>query len=71
MSMPFWPEKIKNNHVEPDEIIGSFDVVSLFSSIPLDTARQLTEVLLKNDSSCQSKTNLDMQDILDLLDLCL
>ena len=49
----------------------SFDFVSLFPSIPLDTARQLTEVLITNDSSWQSKSNLDKQDILNLLDLCL
>ena len=48
----------------------SFHVVSLFASIPLDTARQLTEALLTNDSSWQSRTNLDIQDILCLLDLC-
>ena len=64
-------EKVENIHVEPDEIMVSFDVVSLFPSIPLGTARQLAEVLLTNDSSWQSRTNLDIQDILDLLDLCL
>ena len=62
-------KKIKNIQVEPDEILVSFDVVSLFPSIPLDTARQLTEVLLTNDSSWQGKTLLHMQDIFDLLDL--
>jgi hypothetical protein len=28
--------KIKDSHVEPDEIMISFNVVSLFTSIPLD-----------------------------------
>ena len=64
-------EKVENIHVERDEIMISFDVVSLFPSAPLDTARQPTEVLLTNVSSWQSRTNLDIQDILDLLDLCL
>ena len=50
---------------------STFNVVSLFPSIPLDTARQLAEALLTNDSPWQSRTNVDIQDILDLLDLCL
>jgi hypothetical protein len=63
--------KIKDIHVEPDEIMISFDVVSLFTSIPLDTARLITEKLLTNNTSWQIKTELNRQDILDLLDLCL
>ena len=49
----------------------SFDVISLFTSISLDTTRQITERLLTNNSSWHTKTKLDIQDILDLLDLCL
>ena len=49
----------------------SFDVVSLFTSIPLDTAKQITNDLLTNDCSWQTKTALHKDDILDLLDLCL
>ncbi len=49
----------------------SFDVVSLFTSIPLDTVRQITKNLLTNNTSWQTKTQLNTQDMLDLLDLCL
>jgi hypothetical protein len=49
----------------------SFDVVSLFTSIPLDTAKQITRKLLTNNTSWQSHTQLNTQDILDLLDICL
>jgi hypothetical protein len=35
--------EIKDLHVEPDEIMISSDVVSLFTSIPLDIARLITE----------------------------
>ena len=49
----------------------SFDVVSLFTSIPLDTVRLITEKLLTNNTSWQTKTESNIQDILDLLDLCL
>ena len=63
--------KIKDIHVEPDEIMISFDVVSLLTSIPLDSARLITEKLLTNNTSWQTKSELNIQNILDLLDLCL
>ena len=36
---------IKDLKLEPDEIMISFDVVSLFTSIPLDTAKRTTNEL--------------------------
>ena len=63
--------KIKDLKLEADEIMISLDVVSLFTSIPLDTAKQITNDLLTNDCSWQTKTALHKDDILDLLDLCL
>ena len=49
----------------------SFDVVSLFTSIPLDTARQITDQILTNNNAWQTITQLNKDDILELLDLCL
>ena len=49
----------------------SFDGVSLFTSIPLDTAKPITNELLTNKDSRESRTNLDKDDILDVLNLCL
>ncbi len=69
--------KIEDIRVEPGEIMISIDVVSLFTSIPLDTAQQITKNLLTNNTSWQTKTQLgkqrqlSTQDMLDLLDLCL
>ena len=62
---------IKDLKLEPDEIMISFDVVSLFTSIPLDTAKRITNELLTNDDSWQTRTNLDKHDILELPNLCL
>ncbi len=63
--------KVKDMKIEPDEMMISFDVVSLFTSIPLDTAKRITDELLTNDSSWQARTGLNKDDILELLDLCL
>ncbi len=41
--------KVKDMKIEPDEMIISFDVVSLFTSIPLDTAKRTTDELLTNE----------------------
>ena len=50
----------------------SFDVVSLFTSIPIPTARTITDKLLsENTSWIGATTSLDKEDSLDLLDLCL
>ena len=57
--------------VEPNETMVSFDVVSLFTSIPLSTARQITDQLLSTNSSWTSTTSLSKDNILDLLNLCL
>ena len=62
---------IKDSKLESDEILISFDVVSLFTSIPQDTAKRITNELLTNDESWQTRTKLDKHDILELLDLCL
>ena len=64
-------EHIKDLKIEPDETMISFDVVSLFISIPLPTARRITDELLTDNSSWQNHTQLSKKDILDLLDLCL
>ena len=60
-----------NLSLEPDETMVSFDVVSLFTSIPLTTAKRTTDELLTSNSSWTNRTLLSKSDILDLLDICL
>ncbi|BHF69186.1 von Willebrand factor A domain-containing protein 5A [Sparganum proliferum] len=59
-------KKLKGITVSSDEIMVSFDVVSLFTSIPLDLAKQCTEDLLQ---SCD--TDVPAIALLELLDLCM
>ncbi|BHF72925.1 Histone-lysine N-methyltransferase setd1b [Sparganum proliferum] len=59
-------KKLKGITVSSDEIMVSFDVASLFTSIPLDLAKQYTEDLLK---SCD--TDVPAIALLELLDLCM
>ena len=57
----------KDLKLEPNEIMIFFDVFSLFTSIPLDTAKRITNELLTNNDPWQTRTNLDKSDILELL----
>ena len=49
----------------------SFDVVSLFTSIPLPTAKRITDQLLTTNPSWKDNTKLTKSGILNLLNLCL
>ncbi|BHF81552.1 hypothetical protein SprV_0802468400 [Sparganum proliferum] len=59
-------DKLNGVSVATDEIMVSFDVVSLFTSIPLDLARQCTEELLQTYT-----TDVPADPLLQLLDVCL
>ena len=54
--------------IQDDEVMVSFDVVSLFTAIPVNKASDYIRNKLNNDSSLQSRTNLTTDDIISLLD---
>lgn len=57
--------------ISDDQVLVSFDVKSLFTSIPLDLARESVKLVLeKNPQLLHEQTSLDSNDILNLLDLC-
>ena len=76
------PQKLKNssdakqfleNIVIPDEqLLVSFDVKSLFTSVPIDIApQQDRQVLMSNQHLLHQHTSLSIEEILELLTLCL
>ena len=58
------------NLQDNDELV-SFDVVSLFTSIPVDVAVNVAHNRLVNDENLQERTALPVTDIIKLLDFCL
>ena len=48
---------LKNCHVQKNEIFVSFDVVSLFTSEPVDMAFDLVLELLSSDDALPSRTS--------------
>ena len=57
--------------IEPDEIMVSFDVTSLYITIPIDQALFIIEDLLQHDDKLTDRTPLSPNQILDLLNILL
>ena len=57
--------------LQPGEILVSFDVVSLFTRIPITLALQIARKRLEEDDSLADRTPLSIDNIISLLDLCL
>ena len=49
----------------------SFDIVSLFTKVPVDLALQIARVRLENDDTLDTRTGLSVASIMSLLSLCL
>ena len=56
---------------EPDEIMVSFDVTSLYTTIPINQALLIIEDLLQHDDKLADKTLLSSNQILNLLNILL
>ena len=76
------PQKLKNSSdakqflenivIPDDQLLVSFDVKSLFISVPTDIAhQQVGEVLLNNQDLLHQHTSLSIEEVLELLSLCL
>ena len=57
--------------LESDETLVSFDVVSLFTRIPVELAISVARSRLESDEFLSERTNLTIDDIVSLLSLCL
>ena len=63
--------KAKGFTLQPGECLSSYDVTSLFTSVPIDPALNITEDLLERDEKLNDRTVLSVQDIIELLGFCL
>nr|VZI28410.1 unnamed protein product [Spirometra erinaceieuropaei] len=63
-------EKLKGVSIHPNEVMVSFDVTSLFTSIPQDLAIETNELLLQSKYD-ETEKRLGHAQVLQLLKLCL
>ena len=64
-------EFVSNQEVADDELVVSFDVVSLFTSIPIDMAIDVIQQKLEGSDDWRNHTQLTKDQILDLLSFLL
>ena len=64
-------QKIQNIKLKDNEKIVSFDVSALFTSIPTKDAIKVIRTNLEQDPSLKERTPLNIDQILQLLELCL
>ena len=64
-------EHFKVIQLGPDEIMVSYDVKALFTSVPIQPALSIIEKLLKEDTGLQNRTTMSVKHIMDLLEFCL
>ena len=62
---------LKGIKLAPDEVMVSYDVKAIFTSVPIKPALEVIAKLLKEDPGLQSRTSMSTQHIMDLLEFCL
>ena len=63
--------KAKRLTLQAGECMPSYDVTSLFTSVPTDPALNIIEDLLEKDKKLNDRTVLSVQKIIELLGSCL
>ncbi|XP_075547643.1 4-pyridoxate dehydrogenase-like [Dermacentor variabilis] len=64
-------EKVRDVSLDDDEVMVSFDLVSLFTSIPTDLAVEACTSALESDRTLPDRSSIDVPDLKRLLCFCL
>ncbi|XP_072019690.1 uncharacterized protein [Amphiura filiformis] len=64
-------EKARQIPIEPGDLLVSFDVVSLFTNVPIDDASKIIGDILRDDDTLKNRTRMTSDEIVELRKLCL
>ena len=64
-------QQLQGKRLEPGEVITSFDVKALFTSVPVTPSIQIVKHKLQQDPTLPQRTSMSIQQITSLLDFCL
>ena len=64
-------EQVKHITLAPGECLSSYDVSTLFTSVPVDPALNIIKDLLEKDHTLKERTVMAVSDIILLLEFCL
>ena len=64
-------QQLREVQVDQDDTLVSFDVVSLFTKVPIDEAMEVVAMRLKDDDTLVERTSIPADDIISLASLCL
>ena len=64
-------KKVSELRLENSEVLVSFDVTALFTNIPREEVRNLTQALLEDNEEVRGKTRLTPEEIAEGIKLCL
>ena len=62
---------IKDERIEDDEELRSYDVTALFTSVPIDKALHIIQSRLESDKTLCDRTRLSPKQVVKLLEVCL
>ena len=64
-------DQIKGIHLRQDQCMMSYDVKTLFTSVPTSKAITIIKQLLEQDQELQQRTSLSIENILSFLEFCI
>ena len=64
-------QQLQSKKLEPGEVMTSFDVKALFTSVPVHPAIQIVKQRLQQDNTLPERTNMSIPQITSLLEFCL
>ena len=64
-------QQLQDKRLEPGEVITSFDVKALFTSVPVQPSIQIVKQRLQQDNTLPQRTNMTIPQITSLLEFCL